>query len=54
MSGQKCKHPSCSCPAAPGKEYCGQTCQNAKGMTELGCNCGHPGCSGANLAGASR
>jgi len=42
---QKCAHPACNCiPEGTGK-YCSQYCEDAKGIMELSCNCGHPGCS---------
>ncbi|HEY0545639.1 MAG TPA: hypothetical protein VGC91_09705 [Pyrinomonadaceae bacterium] len=40
-----CKHPSCSCPTPEGKDYCSAYCENAKDTAEIGCDCGHPGCS---------
>ena len=44
---EKCAHPSCKCTVAPGGrygKYCSEFCQEAKGMTELKCDCKHPGC----------
>lgn len=44
----KCAHPACKClvpdNSAYGK-YCSQHCQTAAQVTELKCDCGHPGCA---------
>jgi len=41
----KCAHPACNCPAADGEKYCSTYCHDAGKLTELMCNCGHPGCA---------
>jgi hypothetical protein len=39
-----CKHSSCKCSAAEGKNgYCSDACANGK-MDGNRCGCGHPGC----------
>ena len=43
---KKCAHPACGCIAADHQKYCSQTCQDAKNLTELSCQCDHPGCRG--------
>ena len=43
----KCAHPSCECsvdPNGPHGKYCSVHCQQAKELSELKCDCGHPGC----------
>jgi len=46
---KKCKHAGCNC-VPPGKEaYCSQRCKDAKNVTELTCQCGHPACQGGTL-----
>lgn len=43
----KCAHPACKCIVAKGGqygEYCSEHCREAKGSTELRCDCQHPGC----------
>jgi len=45
----KCKHPACSCPPADGKEYCSDTCADAKDMPELTCQCQHPDCQSEEM-----
>ena len=42
---QKCAHPSCSCQVPDGTKYCSQHCEDADGVTEISCDCGHPGCA---------
>lgn len=44
MDDKKCKHPSCTCTARPDSKYCSAYCEAAGDTTEIGCNCGHPGC----------
>ncbi|MDP2319896.1 MAG: hypothetical protein Q8O42_11240 [Acidobacteriota bacterium] len=43
----KCAHPACKClvpdNGAHGK-YCSAHCEMAKDVSELKCDCGHPGC----------
>jgi metallothionein len=41
---KKCAHPACNCVPAEHHKYCSQTCQDAKSLTELVCQCDHPGC----------
>jgi hypothetical protein len=41
---KKCEHPACSCMVPEGTTYCSQSCEDAADMTEISCNCGHPGC----------
>ncbi len=35
---KKCAHPICSCPPAPGSDYCSEYCQKAV-ETEIRCGC---------------
>lgn len=50
MSGtQKCAHPACSCQGQAESKYCGTKCEMAKDVTELACQCSHPGCKGEQL-----
>ncbi len=42
---QKCKHPACNCAAPEGEDYCSEACEDAGDLTELSCQCGHPGCT---------
>ena len=46
---KKCAHASCNCTVKEGEKYCSQSCHDARGTTEIGCNCGHPSCMGTNL-----
>lgn len=49
-SNEKCAHPACNCKAAPDSKYCSPYCEDAKGTTEISCNCGHAGCgTGATM-----
>lgn len=48
-SPQKCSHPACSCTAPAGQSYCSTSCADAKSITELACQCGHPQCRGEDL-----
>jgi metallothionein len=41
---KKCAHPACSCAVTGENTYCSQSCEDAAEMTEISCNCGHPGC----------
>jgi hypothetical protein len=41
---KKCAHDACSCPAAPGSNYCSNFCEDSKGLTTLTCDCGHAAC----------
>ena len=42
---KKCAHPACNCNAPADSKYCSQYCHDARGTTELTCNCGHAGCA---------
>ena len=44
---KKCQHPACNCYAPAGESYCSAYCHDAGDLTELSCNCGHPGCAEA-------
>lgn len=46
---KKCKHSSCSCTVTGGKDYCSTVCEDSEGVTEIACECGHPGCKGEAL-----
>ena len=46
---KKCAHASCSCLVTDGKKYCSQMCEDSKGVTELACDCKHPGCTGSAI-----
>lgn len=35
----KCARADCNCVPADGKKYCSETCADAKGVTELTCQC---------------
>ena len=55
-SSEKCAHQSCVCMVPENGEfgaYCSAHCQDAKDLTELRCECGHPGCM-ADAARGSR
>lgn len=41
-----CKHAACSCTTQDGKDYCSDTCKDARKVTELTCQCNHPECRG--------
>lgn len=45
-TANKCAHPSCTCMAREDSRYCSQACEDAGSMTEIACQCGHPGCGG--------
>ena len=47
----KCARPACNCVPAEGKEYCSEVCRDAKGMTEITCQCQHSDCQGKELKG---
>lgn len=43
----KCAHPACNCTVAKGGQfgkYCSEHCKEAGKITELHCDCKHPGC----------
>ena len=45
---EKCAHDSCKCTVSghgPFGKYCSEHCQDNAELTELRCDCGHPGCS---------
>lgn len=46
MATEKCKHAACSCMAKEGSKFCSQQCEDAKDLTTLACECGHPHCAG--------
>jgi metallothionein len=48
-STNKCKHPACSCTVPEGEKYCSPACEGAGEITELACQCNHPGCRGEAL-----
>ena len=43
----KCAHEGCVCAVRDDEEYCSPQCEAAEeqDVTEIACNCGHPGCS---------
>jgi hypothetical protein len=45
----KCAHPACNCIPPEGKSYCSDSCESAKDLTELACQCQHPECQGELL-----
>jgi hypothetical protein len=47
---KKCAHASCSCMVTDGKKYCSEICEDSKDLTELACDCKHPGCTGTPIA----
>jgi metallothionein len=49
----KCAHPACSCPIAKSDKFCSQSCKEAAEITEIACQCGHPGCAGESLRATS-
>jgi hypothetical protein len=47
MAPAKCAHPACSCTVTEKGEfgkYCSEHCKEAGKITELRCQCRHPGC----------
>jgi hypothetical protein len=46
---KKCAHASCSCVCNDGKKYCSQLCEDSKDVTDLKCDCKHPGCEARSL-----
>jgi metallothionein len=46
---KRCAHPACSCVPPEGEAYCSTNCQDAKDLSELACQCDHPGCQGEML-----
>jgi hypothetical protein len=43
---KKCAHKTCTCLVSDDKKYCSEICADSTKVTELGCDCKHPGCSG--------
>jgi hypothetical protein len=48
MNGaNKCAHPACKCLVPDNSQfgkYCSAHCETAQEVSELKCDCGHPGC----------
>ena len=47
METSKCAHPACNCMVPKGGQfgkYCSEHCKEAGDITELHCDCKHPGC----------
>ena len=47
MAPTKCAHPACNCMLTEKTEwgkYCSEHCKEAGKITELRCQCRHPGC----------
>lgn len=47
MTTEKCAHPACECLVDKGGKfgkYCSEHCKHAGKITELRCDCQHPGC----------
>ena len=47
METNKCAHPACNCIVPKGSQfgkYCSEHCKEAGDITELHCDCKHPGC----------
>jgi hypothetical protein len=49
MTNEKCQHPACNCVPPEGESFCSVSCKDAGEITELVCQCGHPGCQGEAL-----
>lgn len=51
---QRCAHPACTCAVAAGDAYCSERCrkrvESPTSDQPPGCQCGHPGCGGAQDA----
>ena len=46
-NSEKCAHESCVCMVNKDGgfgAYCSSHCRDAKDLTEIRCECGHPGC----------
>ena len=43
-SSTKCAHPACNCVPADGTKHCSTACADAKGMSQLTCQCAHQDC----------
>jgi hypothetical protein len=48
-AASKCAHAPCNCVPSHGERYCSEPCADAKGITELACQCQHPACQGEKL-----
>jgi len=46
---KKCAMEGCLCIAEPGKKYCSNYCEAAKGTIKLQCDCGHDACAAQKL-----
>ncbi len=46
FSGNRCKHPVCSCRVAEGESYCSAECEGMSKTPDINCLCGHPECKG--------
>jgi len=46
---KKCAMQGCLCMAQPGKKYCSNYCEGAKGTIKLECDCGHPECASQKM-----
>jgi hypothetical protein len=44
MANEKCAHALCVCVPPAGEKYCSVYCEEAKDLTLLECECGHPAC----------
>ncbi len=49
MDNKKCAHPSCTCRTPEGQSYCSKSCESAKDVTDITCQCQHPDCQGTQL-----
>lgn len=47
-NAKQCAHPSCSCEAQPGKEFCSDNCRSPESAKAGECQCGHAGCGQGN------
>ena len=45
MAAKKCAHEMCKCMVSDGQKYCSTYCEDAKNVTSLKCDCGHPACA---------
>jgi hypothetical protein len=43
----KCDHESCVCVVGNDEDYCSPQCEaaDAEDITDIACDCGHPGCA---------
>ena len=42
----KCAHPTCTCRASSGSEYCSAQCEAMAEIPDGECRCNYPGCNG--------